>query len=680
MKKLYILTLVATMFAACVTDAVNEPSVTIEDLAPETLTVSFEESRIQLQEGKTVWNEGDLVSVFYRSNANQKWQFQGATGDRTGNLKRVEMGTATETMNRVVVVYPYAENYYINPETYNVEASLPATQTYVADSYGVGGNIMVSYGEYNQVVLKSVCGWLKLELTGNGEKISTITLKGNNGEQVAGQLYINSADATAVLASEMGGAEDNGSAGGNLVFEDTILKEVTLSCSEGVVLGAEPTAFYIALPPQTFEKGISLEITATDGSTMKKSTEKEVVIERNHILPMAAFEVEFNNGESVILPPNNEIWYTAITKVEPHTIDAFGAIIILNEWDSVTGKGVITFDGNISKIGYNAFFECSMLTSITIPMSVTEIGSGAFAICSNLTSVTIPNSVTSIGYAAFEACGLTNITIPNSITKIERAAFYRCNNLASVIIPDSVTSIGNGAFSSCRNLTSFYGKFASADNRCLVIDGVLNSFAPVGLTEYTISNRITSIGEGAFRDCSSLTSITIPNSVTSIEYGAFRDCSSLTSVTIPNSVTSIGDYAFEGCSSLASVTIPNGVTSIGYQVFGYCTSLTSVTIPDSITSIGNYAFSYCSNLIGLTIGNSVTSIGSYAFYNCSRLTSVYCKPTTPPTGGSKMFYYYKSGSYFPIECKIYVPYNSVSVYKSATYWKEYASYIKGYNF
>ena len=47
---------------------------------------------------------------------------------------------------------------------------------------------MVSSGEYNQFALKSVCGWLKIQLTGNGEKVKSIKLKGNNGEQVAGQL------------------------------------------------------------------------------------------------------------------------------------------------------------------------------------------------------------------------------------------------------------------------------------------------------------------------------------------------------------------------------------------------------------------------------------------------------------------------------------------------------------
>ena len=71
MKRFLLFALVATMFAACTTDATQDVAVGVE--SPETLTVSFEEeSRIQLQNGKTVWTAGDLLSVFYRSNANQK--------------------------------------------------------------------------------------------------------------------------------------------------------------------------------------------------------------------------------------------------------------------------------------------------------------------------------------------------------------------------------------------------------------------------------------------------------------------------------------------------------------------------------------------------------------------------------------------------------------------------------
>ena len=99
------------------------------------------------------------------------------------------------------------------------------------------------------------------------------------------------------------------------------------------------------------------------------------------------------------------------------------------------------------------------------------------------------------------------------------------------------------------------------------------------------------------------------------------------------------------------ITFDAPVTSIGYEAFYDCTSLTSVTIPDSVTSIGWYAFS-----------------------DCTSLTSVYCKATTPPSGGDGMFDSNASGR------KIYVPRESVEAYKAKLYWRDYASYIEGYDF
>ena len=173
-----------------------------------------------------------------------------------------------------------------------------------------------------------------------------------------------------------------------------------------------------------------------------------------------------------------------------------------------------------------------------------------------------------------------------------------------------------------------------------------------------INNGVTSIGNFAFSDCTSLTNITIPNSVTSIGDYAFYGCENLINITIPNSVTSIGNFAFCMCTSLTSINVDSnnekymsdngvlytkdkktliqypskkekteyiilqGTTSIGNYAFHYCTNLTNITIPNSVTSIGDDAFYICTNLINITIPNSVTSIGYRAFYLCKSLTNI----------------------------------------------------------
>ena len=209
---------------------------------------------------------------------------------------------------------------------------------------------------------------------------------------------------------------------------------------------------------------------------------------------------------------------------------------------------------NVTKIGNLALYRYSSLTNITIPNNVISIGAWAFSGCSNLVNVTIGNGITKIETGVFSGCSnLANITIPDNVASIEASAFNGCSSLENITIPDSVTYIGAGAFRYCSSLTSLtigngitsFGQFAlhgcsslakinstfaSEDERCLIIDGVLYAFAPAGLTEYAI-----------------------PNSANFILHYAFWGCQNLKSVTIPDSVTYIGGYAFYECSGLANL-------------------------------------------------------------------------------------------------------------------------------
>ena len=134
-------------------------------------------------------------------------------------------------------------------------------------------------------------------------------------------------------------------------------------------------------------------------------------------------------------------------------------------------------------------------------------------------------------------------------------------------------------------------------------------------------------------------------------------------------VTSIGNFAFYNGTSLASVTLPAGVTSIGNFAFTSCTSLASITLPAGVTSLGNYAFTNCISLASITLPAGVTSIGEQTFTNCISLMTMDVLRETPPTLS------YDSLSGLPGTCSIRVPAGSVDAYKAAPYWSARATRI-----
>ena len=307
-------------------------------------------------------------------------------------------------------------------------------------------------------------------------------------------------------------------------------------------------------------------------------------------------------------------YFSQANTIGNYTFDGCTSLASVTIPNSVTSIGDYAFQGcssltsvtignSVTSIGFAAFYVCTSLASVTIPNSVTSIGDCAFIGCTNLASVTIGNSVTSIGYQAFSRCtSLASVTIPNSVTSIGDAAFSECTSLTSVTIPNSVTSIGVNSFYKCTSLAS-----VTIPNSVTSIGG--GAFGGcTSLASVTIGNSVTSIGYQAFYGCTKLNKFIVPNenaNYSAID-GVFFNKKATTLIsypnakgstyTIPNSVTSIGDYAFSECTSLTSVTIPNSVTSIGVNSFYKCTSLASVTIPNSVTSIGSTAFSGCTKL------------------------------------------------------------------------------------
>ena len=338
---------------------------------------------------------------------------------------------------------------------------------------------------------------------------------------------------------------------------------------------------------------------------------------------------------------------------------------------------------NVTSIGEKVFYNCSSLTNITIPDSVTSIGSYAFRGCSSLTSITIPDSVTSIGFSAFDGCSSLTIYCEAESKPSDWSSNWNYSNCPVVwdCNNNEVASDGNIYYIDENGI-----RYALKDGNATVVRQIQSLSGDIEIpSRISYKNNIynvTSIGEYAFRGCSSLTSITIPDSVTSIGSSAFSGCSSLESITLPfigakagvtssdtyqyplgdifgtssyaggtevtqryygsdtssttsstyyipstlRSVTVMGGNilygAFYNCSKLSSITIGDSVKSIGSSAFYNCSSLTSITIPDSVTSIGSSAFYNCSSLTSITIPDSVTSIGSEAFRSCSSLTSV----------------------------------------------------------
>lgn len=217
----------------------------------------------------------------------------------------------------------------------------------------------------------------------------------------------------------------------------------------------------------------------------------------------------------------------------------------------------VTYQGttySVTSIGYSAFRDCSSLTSVSIPNSVSYIDNYAFCGCSSLTSVTCLGSYgPSLGsYVFVETPNNKTLTIPcgyeSGYANWQNEATWA--SIDCFVIIGSLFTIGDLTYE-VTSETELKVQACTESATSVVI--------PATVTYQGTTYDVTSIGNGAFFECSNLTSVTIPNSVTSIASGAFNNCSFLQNVTcLATTPPTLEDNTVFPYPNIATLTVPCG--------------------------------------------------------------------------------------------------------------------------
>ena len=302
---------------------------------------------------------------------------------------------------------------------------------------------------------------------------------------------------------------------------------------------------------------------------------------------------------------------TGLTSITiPGSVTSIGS----GAFSGCTGLTGVTIPDSITSISSSAFSGCTGLTSVTIPYGVISIESSAFRDCSGLTSVIIPDSVTTIGNYAFFGCSaLASVKLPQGYMTISATVFQSTpvSYLNGTTYTDAngvqYRIIDSKAYVVYRPAEDTYipdtipneddsGTYSVVKDATVIASGISGGITWY-IEEASGEQMLYLSGSGAMSNYSS----------TGMPWYGYR--STIDHIVIGNGITSIGNYAFYNVTSVVDVVIPDSVTSLGDYVFADCTELTNITLDSSaLSTVSTSAFQNCGQVQHVTIGTNVDTL------------------------------------------------------------------------
>ncbi|MBP5308137.1 MAG: leucine-rich repeat protein [Clostridia bacterium] len=334
-----------------------------------------------------------------------------------------------------------------------------------------------------------------------------------------------------------------------------------------------------------------------------------------------------------------------------------------NVFKGCTSLSSVTFEGNVTLIGFGAFMNCTSLESITLPDTVTNIANSAF-LGSGLTSIELPANIV-LGSQNVVNGNFTPTSDSTAATTNTGNVFKDCKNLAKVTFKGAVKYLPGYLFSGCSSLDTL--EFVQEDGSVLtnkLPENLtllsVNVFENTGFTSFDLSNTATKVGGNyLFQNSVNLKEIILPTSgIVQVYQYMFNGCVNLENVAyyaedgtkvnneIPFSIYAIAANAFQNCKSLETLKLSDQTTQLAMGAFRYCDNLEYVNIPNTISSFASYVFDGCVNYAAengtFYVPTSVTNMSNMIGFlqDCERIHTVVLHPNLTSLGDT---YYAANG-------------------------------------